>query len=694
MPENTVWKCDFSTSDYSSLLLDLASKGQFKKLEWTILLHNDDLEGVKSHIELNAKYPTGIALVRKAMGNINSVTHLPPDHPLIESNNTLLRTLSTMRAINFMLEKDGKRDLQTQLHFGFMHIVEEINHFQIMTKNGGTPFNKMDTLEKRFNIFLKHILITAGFAEKHINLKDFEIILTHYRNLASTLEPAKSIVTIQQYGAITHQEIAHPITRKTAVQKKQLSLISSANTDFSHFHNTQLKAIQVANFYFHDLIKQDDRFLPSGSRFTIAPTVKNGYVVHNQLIKNNSVLHELWFTRGGSLVYVGTGESPERQKYYAMANLEQVQEHIARLRYQQSVSKTVRIHLANLLTNSTLDSQSTIITSTKAAKEQLDPSGTIFNWSNIPLNAEGFTTRGLEISRLIREIARENDVTLPSQLPEVVSPTNFLSLWGKSSISPVKFYYLCQAERLKKALQIIELATKRSIVTNYISCVSGQDRTGTACEAMVQKWLETNLSPFRTTLEEIQLTRSLACHNAILSGLAAPGSTGMKPISQPEEYFPKYMVSRLYRSSANTGADTKNSNPITDETTALKIALEEVIASTKGTLEDVNSALIAWADAALLYGGIALNITRSDNTLLYLHNIFTRLPSFKVDTTSLRTRSETNFDLFTHMKSFLKKVFQSHSPIQEENICSQQLDLLLEEIQEKLQNPRIITVRA
>src|SRR3990167_1294889 len=554
-----IWSIDFSVANYPELALKLATEENLSKLEWLILLKNDSLEGVTSRIEIATKYPTGIALVRDATGTLSSKQPLSPGDPLIESNNMLLRTLSTMRAIDRVLARTGKSELQTDLKQKLIHLIAEVKQFQLNIAQEKIPFNQIESMEARFNLFLKHTLIAAGLAEGLNTQCDFEMMLTHYRNLASALEPAKSMVTIQQYGSVTHTETAHPVTRKTALQKEQLAAITLTPATGKNFHSAQMPAMQIANIHFQELIAKDDRRLPAGSRATIAPTVKNGYVVQDQLYSADSTTApaECWFTRGGSLAYTGEGETPEQIDAFAEANLQQLQEHIARLRYGKSEYIGTRIHLAVLLTNSRWENQSTIISHTKAAKEHYDPSGEVINYTNIPLNVLGVFAGILEISRLVREQAKHNHSPLPSQLPEFLSLANLSELL--KSLSPTHFLHACQSSRLMKAIELIQRAAEDPAVTNYISCASGQDRTGIACEVLIQQWLVAH----GIALTDIQQARGLACHNAVVAGLATPGSTGMKPVSQPGDYLPAEMNTRFYRASADRNGDTKHSNPLT-----------------------------------------------------------------------------------------------------------------------------------
>src|SRR3990167_1684168 len=621
----TRWEVNFATTNHLELALQLAKTHNYKALEWLILLKNDALEGIQSHIALDSHYPTGIALVRETPTS-NTTNPLPPGHPLIESNNLLLRALSTFRGIDWALTKANKTDIQLQLRNSFLHLIEEIKQFQSQVSQGQSPYSDLASMERIFNLFLKHALIQAGLTDGLNTEQDFESILTHYRNLASTLDPAKSMVTIQHYDSITHTETAYPITQKTPVQLEQLRVMASPETSGENFHSAHVPAFRIANAYFYELITQQDRRLPAGCRSTIAPTVKNAYVVHNQLrAADNSLIAELWLTRGGSLAYIGPGEIEDSSNNFVVANLEQLQEHVARLRYQRSDHTDTKLHLAILLTNSRLESQSTIVATSKAGKERFNTQHEKFlvGWSDIPLNAEGFLTRPLEISSTIKAIARESQTTLPSQVPEIISPSNFGKLLQARTLNPIKFYRICQGSRLEKAVNVINIASQDPETTSYVACASGQDRTGTALEAVIQQWLITH----NITHQQIYATRAVGYHNALLAGLATPGSTGMKRSSQPSDFFPSAMIERFYRPSADTNADTLHSNPLITIKEAMVAAHKETLAAAKnGTQEKIRCALTTWLLIEELNQKPAVSF-RADSVAQSAYTTFAQLPA-------------------------------------------------------------------
>src|SRR3990167_4045757 len=582
--------------DYFALLQQCVAVGtpQYGNLLDLILVQNDRIEGVQSYIAKDtALYPTGYALVRDARQTTPAQLR-SPDNPLTESNNMLLRVLSAMRAIDFVLAKIGRTDLQAQLNYAVRRLLVEIERFQKQAGTGEALPGKISEYEVDFNATLKGIVQKAGLADEMQTDKDFAMLLGHYRNLASTLDPAKSMVTVQQYSNdYTHVEIAHPITGKTREQRAQLAVMhtfSAAETETEkNFHNTKKRAMRMANAYFYEQIVRDDTRLPAQMRRTIGPTIKNGYITCSQLWKSGSILvGEQWSARSSSPVYVGGGETEEKLSAYAKESMRQIREHIHQLRYKnRGPIESEVIHVLSLLTDSTLENQDLMIRWTKMAlmalnkefasetQPQLSP---IFYLSNIPTNLLGLAYSS-EISELVGGLAETID-SVPSAGRDI----------GR------------RAERAKKAAEIIRIVNRASNITNAVSCASGLDRTGTIIEIAEEQWLQKMLSEqwVDLPLEIIQRIRACACHNAILASLAAPGSPGMKPCSMPGDFFPAEVAARFYRDSA----DSNKASPILRQTA--KQALQRALNEAEEILQDTQasnplSAIVDWVEKALQY---------------------------------------------------------------------------------------------
>jgi len=84
----------------SSAVLEVIAAGDYSKLEALLLIHLDDLDGIKSSIDVSSdsrKYPTGIAFVRDAR---SAIKKLAPNDPLIVADNMLLRALATVPVLD------------------------------------------------------------------------------------------------------------------------------------------------------------------------------------------------------------------------------------------------------------------------------------------------------------------------------------------------------------------------------------------------------------------------------------------------------------------------------------------------------------------------------------------------------------------------------------------------------------------
>ncbi|OGT53199.1 MAG: hypothetical protein A3E84_01035 [Gammaproteobacteria bacterium RIFCSPHIGHO2_12_FULL_42_13] len=597
--------------DYFSILERCAIQGQYANLVDLIMIQNDRIEGIQSYIAKNPTlYPTGYALVRDAR-QTSSDQSLSPDNHITESNNMLLRVFSTMRAIDFVLGKIGSIDLQEQLKRKALGLIAETKTFQETRLHQ----KSISDYEVEFNAALKEILQKAGLADEMKSDKDFEMLLAHYRNLASTLDPAKSMVSIQQYpGGYTHVESAHPITVKTHKQKAQLAVMHSyapADTE-TNFHNVKKRAIRIASAHFCDQIMRDETRLPAQARRTMGPTIKNGYIVHNLLLTADGVaITEQWLARSSSPTYVGNGESERKLIAYAKESMRQIQEHIHRLRYLHNAStrpiRAVKLHVLSLLTDSSFESQDLMISCTKKALVELDEefSGTqaiTFEWSNIPTNLIGLAHPS-EISPLVRDLAMTADRIAPGAGRDIGN----------------------RAERAKKAAEAIRIIDTDLDTTNVVSCASGLDRSGTAVEIATELWLQETLGRLQPTLSlgEIQKIRILACHNAILATLAAPGSPGMKNCSKPGDFFPPEVNARFYRESA----DSNKAAPILRQTAkqAMKRAFDEAEKALQDTNEkDPLSVIEEWIEKVMLYQNTKEEISKTQIAIKQLGRLFNK----------------------------------------------------------------------
>lgn len=609
--DHSVKEHDFSHEDYASLLKQYASTGEYSALQTLIMLHADYLEGVKSHLELNPSrnvFPTGIAIVRDATGVLKRLCE--PNHPLLEIDNMLLRTLTTMRAVYHVLQVKkmentalGERftSLQASLKKELDILIKDVIRFQHEhkpdSKIDSSAMEKIEQLEIKFNLILRRTLEGAGLCTGVKSDSEHENLLAHYRDLASTLDNAPSLMTTQRYGEFIHREIAHPITKKTPQQIEQLKVMCDGERAGLNFHSAQIPAMREANACFYNLIIHDDRRLPAQTRKTIGPTVKNGYVVCSQLEvylppkrdeptapHQLTPIAQLWTARCGAPVYIGKGESEESRLAYTAENFTQLQEHVQRIRYRSQehrASKDVQLHMLLLLTNTFLQGQSTMLAGTKKVKERFNSAGTFptICWSNVPTNFEGMA-RPIELDPIFERESRFADIAAPS---------TGLDIGAKS-------------DRVKKGADLVRIAAINSDLTTVIMCASGQDRTGTIQEIATEYWLKDMLNKFGLDLplEKIQEIRTQGFFNAYLASLSAPGSIGMKKDSRPDAFFSPEACAYFYRDSA----DTNKSVPLVNPKEALMLAynyLSDLLKSPSATAVEAYEAFLNWLEKALVY---------------------------------------------------------------------------------------------
>jgi len=600
-----------------------AQQQQYKKLQSLLLIFLDDLDDIQSSIVVSANYPTGIALVRDARLAKNLDERLPTDAPIIVTINTILRALTTMRAIIYTLEKHARQDMADNLKQTFNHYFQNV--LEKGQKNDSDQFDLNDE-EKNFNSEMVKILHFSQLGEG-CSLEDYPKLLLHYRDLASTLDPAMSMETILEHRmqlrkknpteiadvmihgeishpitektenghvhvtyredmhpvieqmdnetifikngesasplieesdddqalVILHREIAHPITEKTHEQKNQLNCIKPDYCDYldnhpKNFHSEAEAAYRIANVAFKNLILCDKRRLSAQAIRTIAPTLKNAYIVYNELEFPQKICpYEnktgFWSLRCGSMVYIGQGETKESRAKYTAENLDQLFNAA-----KKHTQVNMKLHITMLLTHSyimNLDDQNLIIEITQEQSKLKD-----ISWSHVQTNYLGLL--------------------------------NFLSISSKIHLAPSRFFFDTRKTRMEKAGQIMHRSSTENVdILNLATCVEGMDRTGTAMEIGTENRVILEYEKFRLLVsrEDIERVRALGCHNAYLASFARVGSPGMKPLSKPANLFLEKTAEYFYRKTAMTN----QSAPINEK------YLAEIFRQSKDSNEANNS---------------------------------------------------------------------------------------------------------
>ena len=514
-----------------------------KAIEESLIIHLDDLDNIVTTAVSGDYPPTGHAYVRDATNALPLAERLQPDNPYLQGINLLLRANSIIGAIEHTIQYKKAGDPDNIIYDESIARLNELLQ-TLAGKLLKDPDKKKNFNELEKDIFtdILPLLNRAGLSKGLATPKDYANLLDHYRGLASLLAPAKAYVTKLNHtvGGMTvqHIETAHPITKKTDVQKAQIaSLKNTADNADVNFHTGNLMAFRQASAAFADLLAHDDTCLPAQARRNIGVTVKNGFVVHNEIIFPGNEHVEFWGMRTATMSYIGDGETDEaRIVTYAQENLKQLRE------AAQSIAKRNDMQITMLLTDHFWNQQDQMIRVTKAAGES----------DNVPVSVLSTNWFGtfdpLDLHPKAVQLALHVDQGLPNISSEAANRATRMGKVGDFIVA-------------------IGANPKIPDMIMMVCCASGQDRTGTAMEVAVMKWIDQEYKTksltdvnYTTAPGEIEKMRALGGHNSMLATLVAPGSAGLKSDSTPDKYFSELTTRYTYRATADT-----NKNPLIDK---------------------------------------------------------------------------------------------------------------------------------
>jgi hypothetical protein len=485
---------------------------------------------------------------------IPSSQRMPVDAPLIDANNMLLRCLSRLRPIDYAIGKKisnpqyaGKLRREIRNRFALLcgDILQIAQSKEESDEQKWTEINKQETM---FNAFLVNKLHAANLTKGCETAEDAEKLLMHYRNLSSVLTPSRPLVTLSydKVAQVLHRETQYPVTEKTPEQQKDLAQLKKITPypfeKEKNAHNVRNLATQEADLLFADLIERNDRALPAQTRKTHLVGAKNTFIVKNELIERvyPTQLDDLqylaqlkaadeedifWLARGGSPVYLGSGESHERVQRHTRENFKQI--HQAAAKEMQNLSD-LELSVITLNTYSPLQQQTKIVEEVWEATRQNDqgPYG-----SYLPTNHEG-TLRLIDVD------------------PDLLPPQQ----------RPVGSHPLQKANRVQVIAELI-LATWESFkgkLIHFVHCASGQDRTGTVVEKVTRLWLKKRYEKKGFDPSNIDSMRAMGANAAEIASHHLPGSPGMKTYSKADNFFGKGTSfspeanKQFYRKSADT----------------------------------------------------------------------------------------------------------------------------------------------
>jgi hypothetical protein len=484
--------------------------------------------------------------------------------PVIEANNMLLRCLSRLRPIDYVIgKKFGNKEPALQLHKEiretFSQLSEEILQIaQSKEKNDKEKLKKINEIEKRFNTFLVKELHVANLTKGCETVKDAEKLLMHYRNLSSVLTPSRPLVTLtyDEVTGVLQRETQYPVTDKTQMQKEAIKKLEKLSPypfeEEKNAHTVHNLATQEADSLFADLIGADDRALPAQTRKTHLIGAKNAFIVKNELIKINdpaeiedlqnlanlkATRYEdiLWLARSGSPVYLGNGENHKQVQMHTRENLQQIREVAAEKIGMDPGNLYLAVIILN--TDSPLQQQDKIVANVLEATRKNKAKGDYGSY--MPTNLDG-TMRFIDVDPRLELLDNQP--------------------------RPVGSHPLQKGTRVK---QIAKVALKTDPHINntltLVHCASGQDRTGTVVEKTTQLWMKDWYERKNLDISNIDSMRAAGGNPAEIASHHLPGSPGMKSYSKADNVFGEGSFNleanqQFYRKSANTNKKNRVGN--------------------------------------------------------------------------------------------------------------------------------------
>lgn len=492
--------------------------------------------------------------------------YLSNDDPIIVGNDTLLRCLDRLRAIDYAINKKAQESenaevyqaIRITLKNNFVELATEIKNPHFLVIESDEEEKHFKSLEEKFNSDLLKGLYDAGLTQGCYDKKAGENLLQYYRNLSSLLVPARNQVTLSYYPRpkVLTRITQVPITKKTEEQQQATDeLYTSINTnplsDEINSHTIQNHACQQANLLYKNLLQDDLRALPAQARKTHLVGAKNAYIVTEEFIPldDESLLeteeqllnlkatpeNTLTFVRTASPVYVGKGETNERILQTCSQNLEQI----------LKATEYDRIHVTCLNTDGIIKEDRAIVrTIMKVGAREL-------NRQDNSLNPDG---------RFSVSLAAAN--ALGTRLNAIHSQLDF------TGTTIPQGRVLFKSTRAEQAITLAYQAYKNNMLS-LINCASGQDRTGTIAQGLINSFLVDRFNANFKNLnqknikKEVQHTEILGNNGVELNNhLGSHGSKGHKNDSRAGNLLSDddALNNEFYTKSAKTNKKNKLKN--------------------------------------------------------------------------------------------------------------------------------------
>lgn len=250
-------------------LTELEGQTFYDRLSDFLRTTNDAQFGIKSSLNNEGEWVRDATKVSSPQERVSQRT------PAIEANKALLRCLCLLKATDYALFKKMEVGLRCSLKEEFERIAFTI----LAHANGGLPeadkLQRIKAFEEDFNgCLIKHLReanLTRGCKSKRETKK----LLSHYRNLSSLMQPARTLVTLtyDEKAGLLQRETKYPVTKKTAPGLQSLSQLNlSPPRPFKEKTNSSTAgngAIQEANKLFYELMDDETRFLPEQARLVV-----------------------------------------------------------------------------------------------------------------------------------------------------------------------------------------------------------------------------------------------------------------------------------------------------------------------------------------------------------------------------------------------------------------------------------------
>lgn len=539
--------------------------------------------GIVSYEVRDERYPTGVAWVRDATHeSLPSRDENEVNKVYIEANNTLLRCLTRFKGIKHALDQLVNPNRFSYVNTKFCELYELIlaEVYSDDSQDEKVKYERIKQFEVGFNNFLIQVLYNEGLTADCETEKDYEELLFHYRNLASVVDPAKSLITINYHPVfrILHRTTQHPVTEKTDSQQSCIQEMYG-ETKVANYHSRSKRAFQQANQFFAANLSRNNTMLPAQARKTHLPTVKHAFIVIDEFIiienaklifyrKQNNIdfifnqllnqthkrnRHQLITVRCASPVFVGKGETTLRMKKHAEENFKQISLTAKKI---LGLECSVSLHIICLLTDIPYEGQNKVVGILEEVAKDKETSSSC-HLSKIPVNIVGV-----------------------SFLPDI----DHIHSSVTSNHPGMQRYFLKKANRYELAAQFtLALAEEFSCQQPNASlpsyhCNSGMDRTTIIWLLTLIYWLTKHTGCTAQIKEKIENWVVSARNAEEIATHSSLGTRGVKIDSTSKGYLEdKGALSQRTEDQIHTPSSDMNLSNVVSKVPEKKLTAQEMV---------------------------------------------------------------------------------------------------------------------